>query len=1463
MRAAILLVAALAAIAALFALYVCFGRAAPAERFALEMGTPDGRHEGPDSLVPSHLRGRDPHARYSEAAGEYYGLPPGLIAKRDGGKGPKVTVNGNTITVVYEDGTVVSTTCTEETLPDGAVKKTCVQVITSPDGEVTVIETTDVCYPETRTCTTTIKITYPDGTTKEAEVTTECDEAGNCETTGCVGDQEICDNLEGQPPRPAEWVDVPEPGTGGGPIYDPAPDPDPDPDIDPSCGPWGTPDGTESGYAVHADKEPCAFDTIGDAAFPPLEGSSFSPQCVAACDNNPDCHGMLVDAQGCTPYTIRDPSGYHRILTGNTTYRKISAEPPPAQPSDPGVSDPGGPGAPTPAECAPWPEYMNRIMQSDWAFDRHDDKQPCSYTAMGSTFEAQEGSSFVNDCRSACASDNACDGVLIEGSSCSMYTVADHAESYKALEGATTWRKAGAGGDACETRLTHNTDPSKCTNFEQVAATPPVLGQGVAVFQDYEPCNHRVIGFQGSGLVDDNYQGDVAGKSTLQISNADDTLACVAMCQTKPECEGVLIDTTHAGGGATCQMFVQDSQHERTIMPEQGSRTIYVKPVSGIDFSLMGGRRAGFGIGDEVIGGDQPHTKVWDQYDSIARVERLTHGGFASGHDYVFSLHGSGCSDETLLGMVIKNSAIHYLGNPPGVTDLVEARNFSGLRFRFDQGLFMPGDGFGLYDVIKLVMQDGRVVPTVAGPDKEGRLTKRDEAEDVALLPGYVGMVKGTKEQRSFTLTWRQAPDVADWHYGFISFTGFNSLDVPQPNQGEGGENALNTQLGLQMTYVEVTRNGDTMTWAPTTMSPETISWKSNNVILDMRIPKTDPDYTSEPTIVVGAGPTADDVTPLYKISLDPAMKSKVKLKMELRNFDGMCFTYHRNHGSDDAEADTLWEFGKSGDGDVILPADATDSKQYHDVISEVECETLCRDTNNCVRASMRLGDPNKCWMYGSGHTTIEDAEFKLYDRRAAEAKAGSAESSFSASTCLSMEDQMYDLDRTSKGVKIRMDDDHCVAADADRRLFMLDCKEDSTLWSQTPSDDGTFALTHRDTGRHLEVATDDSGAKHISLSDVPLSDPISNNRRWKMQNPDLEMAQERAVTLRNDVNGKCLDLVRKGDEPGKAILVGCNGERSQQFLVQGGIGRKVRLRSLEDLSRCVVINDQNQAVTGSCEDSYSQFDMRIAGADTFTLRHLSDRQTMLDVDHETLTVKGSVGAPVEGLDSQRWRVGGTEATVDPEPSPTAGVGNRLTHVRLTGELHHYHVSDSHDPPECATRCIEDQDCAASVFMPDNGTNKCYMYNKTDVYEKSRLLPTRHASTWVKGTDDLDIRVKADGEPVAFVAFADGTAHVFRHMHLHKIHRLHHMNQSFNLILRHPYFALCWNIWEDTFNEQGLNLVNDQGGDIRLQPNHVFWSHFAGQDHGDGWRSHQSGSDLDYIMITSWDNSDKFVGWQP
>eukprot|EP00873_Tetraselmis_striata_P033661 jgi/Tetstr1/453925/TSEL_040844.t1 len=1172
MNVAIWAVTVLAVAVSVCALCLMYpARAARREGFTPVAAIPSGAAD-----PASGLHARDPRSAYARRIGtSFYGVPESMsegAAGAPGGAGPhgglvRTVTNGNTVTQTYEDGTVVVTTCTEETTSDGGIVRHCTQVIRAPNGDVTVVETTETCDASGTQCVTTITVTNPDGTTVQS--TTPCTSAGHCTTTECTGDQALCESLQGSPPRPPEWVGG---GPGGG-----------TPPPGPACFPWATPDRTdEPGYAAHDDAAPCAFEPLVDTALPTpasQNSATVTTACASTCRDSPDCHGMLLDhaALTCTPYTISEGAGTYRSAPGKTAVRRLDTEPT-------SVANPRG-------GCTGWPsDKPPSAMEGDWS--RYDHSRPCTYTAMGSEFTSFARADFVGDCRAACAGDNECDGVLIDGARCSMVRVADDVASFRHAQDVTLWMKhrargaAGGPGEGGPGESgpgpggtgPHNSDPSLCSPVDTVGATVPPIGRGMALFTDHEPCHYTTISFHGAGLVDPNYPGNVSEKTTLQITGPDNTLACVSMCKAKSDCQGIIVDPYHPDGGASCRMFAHTQGVPSSIMPVQGSRTVYVRPVPGLEHSLMGGRRNLAAGG--VLASDEPHVKVWDQYDDVAHVERLFNGGFADDHDYTLVLHGACCSGQStmLVGFVRNAEAVATVGQIPAADEMVQANEFRGVQFQFKSEMWERSAQLdtGIYDMLRVVLRDGRTVLTVAGPDADGRMVARSLTDSVTAPPGYVARVSGGSGGLALHLGAKFPPDIRDWHHGAITFAGFVEDDLFD-SEGE----SLKREIGLNIAFAAVKRaNNHTYTWEPGTMATDTIAWTGTPdaetgrvpIIERMRIPRWAPQFLAV-TIVVSAGRTADSLVPLYRVTLDPpGVAAPDATAFELRNmFDHKCLTV-------DA----------AGEG-------------------------------------------------------------------------------FTMRSCMNLDSQMFHKVETSSGIRIRAVNDHsmCLGAggDGSGAPVMSQCSADAATWTRTATgEDGTFTLSQarRGGGRLSLVTTAATGegegeakGRVPALSADALADPPAQNQRWELHNPADDGGTLKSVRIVNAENDMCLDVLH-GEDVSKLYVLSCHDQPSQRWVLDGGNGNKVQLRSMEDANMCAAVDpDSKAAVLRPCTD-FTQLEVsHVAGGESFVLRSIAPA-AHLDIGGD-MSVRGTVGALIPERKGQQWRIFGEADERDDRPPAPGG----------------------------------------------------------------------------------------------------------------------------------------------------------------------------------------------------------------
>nr|WRJ70034.1 hypothetical protein TetV2_00589 [Oceanusvirus sp.] len=530
---------------------------------------------------------------------------------------------------------------------------------------------------------------------------------------------------------------------------------------------------------------------------------------------------------------------------------------------DPGLPDSDG--------CYLWAAFDDKITINNRVFNRYNNAKPCAYKELR-TFDPTQ-------CTAACAEDDGCHGVVFDTTgNCQLYETDGKPNRFSSEIGFVTHRKV---GERSGTDIFENSDSTKCIQFQEVEAQPLPSGKGVAVFQDHEPCAFVPIGFDGSGLIDANYCigseaglcGDGVSKNTIHINNPGNTTACVAMCENTTGCEGVMVRSVdnNAGSSATCQMFRQDADMPRSVMPVQGSHTVYVKAVPGIEMSMMGGRRTGDVFSDIVVSADRAHMKVWDQYDADAHIEKLVHDGFVPGKDYTLMLHGTGCHDTNMLSLDSNSAAIEGIDiRLPGADGPSQANRIVGYTFKFAQTAFSPGNSASLYEVLSMKSSDMRIVPYVAGPDGLGRLTKRFDNVTVTTNPGYHATVtKMVKGNYVFDLDCRQkkegkpAVDAALWSHGFIKFAGFNRMALPDQSTVTAAD------FGMNLSFLSFKKDGDTFSWSPSG-TLEQVQWTGESILEGMDVPDKDAEFTSEPYIILGIGRSVEDVHPLYKIIINP-----------------------------------------------------------------------------------------------------------------------------------------------------------------------------------------------------------------------------------------------------------------------------------------------------------------------------------------------------------------------------------------------------------------------------------------------------------------------------------------------------------------------------------------------------------------------------------------------------------------
>ena len=891
--------------------------------------------------------------------------------------------------------------------------------------------------------------------------------------------------------------------------------------------------------------------------------------------------------------------------------------------------------SPVPADCADWTQPVLDMLESGgWTFEQHEDARPCDFTKLGSVYAA----SGTGACLEACAERHDCDGVFIDGD-CHLYSLSTGNDQMMGKKDVVTMRKTtgpgpqgdgpqgdgppgggpqgdgqpgdgpqgdgppgggpqgdgqpgnGPQGDgqpsdgppgedgcgSCVGGAFLNSDPSACTRFEFVPARPATLGQGRAVFYDHEPCHYAHLSFEGSGLIDDNYVGDVAGKSTLHVNSPDNLMACVAMCEAKAECEGVLVRTTTGGHGATCQLFNHDPNQPRSVTPAQGSRTVYVKPLAGLEFSLLGGKTEAAAAGAGVVSGDQMHAKVWDQYDDNARVEKLYHGGFAPDHEYVMMIHGSGCSDSTVLQ--VRHEPVAVQLSTVVSSDHVPAYMFRGVRFRFKEFNPANASAAGLYGLISIRLGDGRRVPFVAGPDELGRLTVREEGHAVADMSGYHGSVAGGGNGRAFDLRWRQRPTTQEWRYGFVRMQGFDELDLPVADR-----------LGLQLSDVSVVRSGSTYTWSPAIPDPSGVQWKStSHAIEGMKIPATAAGLTTEPVIVVGAGPAMDAVRPLYKITLDPPLHSGPAPEfLPLRCVGRQKCLTHAALPVDSAPG--VWE--PSTQGNLEFKMD------MQDLAGTLEgCRLECDNMEACEAAT--FDEDNKtCTLFSSNEKEQAQADTtRFYDKASASGPAP-AQHKFSLDGCTVS--QKYQLNVMAGHVKIRSEEDpaKCLAATSgSSNLMLAHCDEDASAWVSDTADNGAMRLMHRDTSKYLTgYASGQAGVADATGT---------TDQQWQMRTQEAA-AEVSPVTLRLHNNpNMVLDYVKTGDGAWPAAVAQRHtspDDPTQKFTITGyNPGGSVQIHPYDDGSRCL---DSGSLGFGPCDAETASFNQVQVQEGGFQLMH-------------------------------------------------------------------------------------------------------------------------------------------------------------------------------------------------------------------------------------------------------------------
>ncbi|AUF82384.1 hypothetical protein TetV_292 [Tetraselmis virus 1] len=765
--------------------------------------------------------------------------------------------------------------------------------------------------------------------------------------------------------------------------------------------------------------------------------------------------------------------------------------------------------------CKMWPTSGNgEAMVGGWVFRAFNDTVPCDYTKLTS-----DPISNILECKESCGGAE-CSGVVVDETGCYPYEESGHLSISK--PGVVTHKKI---GQARGSPVTVNSANGSCKSFETIAGTP-AANEGVAEFIGYEPCNYNMVSFAGSGLIDPNY---VTEDTEIKLTDGANTLACTSVCKSTPDCEGVIVrDTGGMGSQIACAMFKQNPDKNRQLSKNDKFKTIYVKSVPGLELSLQGGLGSDTSIFDDaVLNANQPHVKIWDQYNLLSRIEKLFPDGFVPDKTYTLMLEGSGCHDTNMVMLNYRSAGIKGIDDTlPGVSMEVPSNRIIGYEFSFDQNVFITSNELNtVYDLISLKSTDGRYIPFGVGPDAQGRIMRRSDHDYVTDLPGLHAHVTDARKlvigTRQITNGYPDSQQALDWGYGYMTFVGFDELALPSDDP-----NDIKSKLSLSLNGVNFhMKKIGTYTWEA---NGNDLAWTAENIIDNMNVPEKRTDYTSEPYILIGAGRDASSVKPIYKVYMDPMQSADagqdITGYMYLRSLADNDFLVG-HHKSDQNQAELLEPEMFSGWDDCVqhFTGQIENPEEYctqnYDFEEEDEGDKI--EITEDVEVTEEQPRILEGFVAGDDLMTIDESPNDVVFQDGKPSEYGS-----------------FKLVDTQKGKRLQMKDTNkCLGSTDSTSISLLSCDDDETAWIQTPNPDGSFHLMHESSKKY---AVND-GTGNLKLIGSYTNAP---NQKFMMTSFASDVSQ--TMTLMNMSNYKCLNYDGLNKNP--YSFAECMGGLDQQF---------------------------------------------------------------------------------------------------------------------------------------------------------------------------------------------------------------------------------------------------------------------------------------------------------------------------